>query len=157
MNKTASFFLDESLEFIREVYLKAALEDKILLEKAITKINCAKEVLPEIPVLDKKNPRQKHENRDDIFKVAIFLSKFGHSDLYSDTSQNQALIKISEILNIKYNYLKGARDIFDSFFDNGRKGWQRHLKDYEEQLFNKYNKISKKDFLKEVKTILNTA
>ena len=51
-----------------------------------------------------------------------------------------------------YSYL----DIFDPYFDNGRKGWVgRPLNKLESKIYNKYKKIDKKVFLSEIKEILN--
>ena len=100
--------------------------------------------------------RTKIKNKEDVYIVACFLSRFGHEDLCNNLNQTQAIKKIAEMLGLKSTTLKGTRDIFDPFFDNDRKGWsKRPLNDQEQKLFDKYANESKEKFLTEVKQILN--
>ena len=146
--------IDEALSSIRKVYVSVSLENQIYLEKAITKLNCLKENL-ENPVIEpKKKTRQRYENRDAIFKVAIFLSRFGHSELIAAT-QKDALIKLSEILKTKPNYLKASRDAFDPFFNNKRAGWKQPLSGTHQNIYDNYKDLPKKTFIKEIREILS--
>jgi hypothetical protein len=150
-NRSVSL-LNETLGFIRQVYPSVSEEHKIILENAIAKIVQAKESVKDIPS-NHTASRKRHQNRDEILIVCLFLSKFGHQDLFN-LNQSQALKEIAESLGVKFNYIKGSRDIFDQFFDNGRKGWNKPLKNSEQNIYDQYVDIPKNEYLKQVKNIL---
>ena len=138
--KSLLTYTEETLEIVEKLYFSASGEQKRDLQKAMANLVMA---------------RSKIENKDDVYIVSCYLSRFGHEDLYKDLNQTQAIQKVAEILGLKPTTLKGTRDIFDPFFDNGRKGWsKRQLNETEQKLFEKYKKESKEKFLAEVKQIL---
>lgn len=153
--KVISKYTDEVLELIEKLYFEAAGSQKKDLQKAMAKLVIIKEELESVPDNDKSNKREKIENKDDVYIVSCYLSRFGHEGLFENLNQTQTLKECADILSIKPTSLKGTRDAFDPFFDNGRKGWNgRPLNKKELDIFNKYKSISKEEFLNEVRKIL---
>jgi hypothetical protein len=151
--KSLLTYTEETLEIVEKLYFSASGEQKRDLQKAMANLVMAREELEKN--YKPSGTRSKIENKDDVYIVSCYLSRFGHEDLYKDLNQTQAIQKVAEILGLKPTTLKGTRDIFDPFFDNGRKGWsKRQLNETEQKLFEKYKKESKEKFLAEVKQIL---
>jgi len=149
-------YTEEALELVEKLYLESSGQQKKELQKTMAKLILLKEELDKNSEKKNINQRQKIENKDTVYIVACYLSRFGHEELFKNLNQTKSLKKIAEILSIKHTTLKGTRDVFDPFFDNGRKGWTgRPLNEQELKIYNKYKNKSKNEFLKEVKMVLN--
>ena len=106
--------------------------------------------------------RENIDNKEAVNKVAYFLSRFEHTDLFN-CSQTEAMDKISILLNIKKTSLRNIRDSFDPYVNElkekhlvKRKGWWHVelLPDYK-KIYDYYENKSKEEILSEVKNILN--
>lgn len=148
-------YTKEALEVVEKLYLEASGQQKKELKKVMVKLILMEEEFNNNSDKRDVSPRQKIKNKDTVYIVACFLSRFGHEDIFKTLNQTQSLKKIGDLLSIKHTTLKGTRDVFDPYFDNGRKGWSgRPLNERELKIYNKYKSKSKNEFLNEVKQIL---
>lgn len=148
-------YTEEGLELVEKLYLEASGQQKKELKKVMAKLILIEEELDKNTEKKVINQRQKIKNKDTVYLVACYLSRFGHEDIFKTLNQTQSLKKIGDLLSIKHTTLKGTRDVFDPYFDNGRKGWSgRPLNERELKIYNKYKNKSKNDFLNEVKKLL---
>lgn len=95
-------------------------------------------------------------------KVAYYLSRFEHDNLYPHYNQTVAFQEISKILGVKVNTLKNKRDTFDPFCNKlktrGKKraGWrQKEELSYDMQkVYDYYLNMSEEDIENEIREIL---
>ena len=154
--KCIAKYTNGALDIVEKLYIETSGTQKKDLQKVMAKLVMIKEELENSSDSTNSVKRNKITNKDDVYIVSCYLSRFGHEDLFENLNQSQALNKCADILSIKSTSLKGTRDAFDPFFDNGRKGWTgRQLNEKELEVFNNYNDLSKNDFLLDVKKILN--
>jgi hypothetical protein len=96
-------------------------------------------------------------------KVAYYLSRFEHDNLFPHYTQTQAFEVISEILGVKMTTLRNKRDLFDPFCNKiktkgpKRKGWWQkdRLPDDMERIYNRYLHVPEEEIEKDIKEILN--
>ena len=132
-----------SLDLIRQ---KVSIEQKEELLEVMFQLAKIKEIIQENESLQglkptKINKKERIKNKDKVYIVACYVSRFGHEGLYRGLNQTETLKKIAEAFSMKFTSFKGTRDIFDPYFDNGRKGWVgRPLNKLESKIYNKYKK-----------------
>jgi hypothetical protein len=95
-------------------------------------------------------------------KVAYYLSRFEHDELFPHHNQTQAFESISKILGVKLTTLRNKRDMFDPFCNKlktkgpKRKGWWQNnrLPEDMEIVYNRYLHMPEEKIEKEIKEIL---
>ena len=145
--------IEKVLSIASKAYEKSIIENYPNKEDLL-EIICALKILSN-PLMNKKEHfRQRIENKTEMYKVAYFLSRFGHEKLMP-FKQSRTIRKVAERLGIKFNTLKATRDRFDPFFDNGRiVVGKRFLTDEMQRVFDSYQKLQEDEILQEIKNIL---
>lgn len=111
------------------------------------------------------NTRVRIKNKEAVTRVAYFVSRFEHDDLFPGLPQKYAFEKIANALSVKPQSFRNVRDIFDKHIEAKkidespdlprRKGWDSKLKGLELEIFEECGKKNKEELLKEVKEILD--
>lgn len=146
--------LETVLNLALNAYEKSIVENYSNKDE-ILEIVCALKILSN-PLMNKKEyPRQRIKNKNELYKVAYYLSRFGHEKLMP-LNQTRTIKKVGEILGIKYSTIKATRDRFDPFFDNGRIGvGKKYLTDEMQRIFDDYQNFQEDEILQDIKNILN--
>lgn len=149
---------NDALSIAEKLYLESQgtlkQELKILMSKMIFVSGSLEEIGTKTPERIKKK-RRKVNNKRNVYVVACYLSKFGHSNLFKEHSQQQAFKEISRLLDVNTNTLKASRDEFDSFFPNNRSGWKSgSLKPPAQEVYNEYKDLNHDEFVIKVKDII---
>lgn len=93
---------------------------------------------------------------EDVYKVAYFFSRFDSKILFKDINKSKAFEFVAQELDANICTLKLLSNMYDPFFDNGRKGLsKRQLAPCLQKVLDHYNKLQEKDILLEVQEILN--
>lgn len=146
-----------SIENVLSIALKAyekSIVENYSNKEEILEIICALKILSN-PLINKKEySRQRIKNKNELYKVTYYLSRFGHEKLMP-LNQTRTFKKVGEILGIKATTIKATRDRFDPFFDNGRIGvGKKHLTDEMQRVFDDYQKLQEDEILQDIKNIL---
>jgi hypothetical protein len=97
------------------------------------------------------------EDKDRMHKVAYYLSKFEHHDLFDgQLNQTETFEKAAKILHVKMTTLRNKRDQYDPYFNNNRIGWVQAEKLSDDMLRIKqlYDAKSKEEILKDINTFI---
>ena len=106
------------------------------------------------------NPKLKEK----VAKVAYFLSRFEHNDLYPHLKQYEVFREVANILGTKPNTLRNLRDTYDPKVNKikeprltKRKGWHQRSELPRDlgKIFDEYRHKNKQEILKEINKILN--
>lgn len=93
------------------------------------------------------------EVRIKLNKLAFYLSKFEHYDVFEENlNQGETIKKIADIIGVKVNTLKNKRDLYDPYCSATRVGWvqQLTLSDDMKEIYDLYKNKTKKEILEEI-------
>ena len=132
--------------------------------EVLTPINELIEYLENINLPNKTCSNEIDFKKDKVQILAYYLSRFDHYDIFPNLNQNEALEKISAMLNIKKTTLRLARDYFDSKISKIklkespylklRKGIDMPLSKQAEKIYNYYLHRKKTEITKDILMIL---
>lgn len=83
-----------------------------------------------------------NNNRRDMHIVALYLSRFGHSD-FQFGNQQETFRFLGRIFGVSGNTVKNIRDRFDRYVNNHRAGWDVPLLDNLQVIMDEYGESSK--------------
>lgn len=86
--------------------------------------------------------------------VALFYAKLNSNDDRYKGITNK-IAKAAKTLNCNPNTLKQIKDYYDSYFENGRTGWNADLPPKYESVYNEYKNYTIDDLEELVDNILN--
>ncbi len=150
--------LSKKLQNIQNI----AIENKY--SKILAPVSELMNYLKNINLPNKTIPSEIDFKKDKIQILAYYLSRFDHYDIFPNLNQNEALEKISTMLNIKKTTLRLARDYFDSKITKiklkespylkPRKGIDMPLSKQAEKIYNYYLHKKRIEITKDILMIL---
>lgn len=96
------------------------------------------------------------EIREKAILTGLFLSKFDKQGLTAlgFNTYTEAFNIIGLALEIKPASIKLYRDEFDSIFPNNRKGWQREIRQYCQDVYDEFKNLDLDNFVRLIKDII---
>lgn len=95
-------------------------------------------------------------NKEDVYRIAYFLSEYGHSPLFQEEHLNQkkTIEKLATYLEVSPNTLRNYRDTFDRYTNSPRQGWDKPMDEEQKKIFDECKPMDKDTLLQKINTII---
>lgn len=139
----------------KDIFMQIMLKAEVAINK-VEQSSAHKNVVAEKENFSTRTYERIDEDaKSDMYLIAYCFSRFEHTSLYPQYSQDKSFIIAAEKLGVKKNTLKNSRDWFDGHNNNTRKGWWQAPLPEDMQKFKEiYDLKSKNEVIAEAKNIL---